>query len=344
LKEEDTSATKDSNVAIVDLAQVPGAPFVPNTSRIMLLALLGGLVLGAMGAIGADYLEDTIKNPDDMTGRLNLPVIGVIPMLEKDQRLDEQLGNPRSVISEAFYSVRTALQFSTNEGLPKSIFITSSRASEGKTSSALAIATNLAGAGLGVLLIDADLRNPSLLPETREKVGLAGVLTRQGDVHSAIIRTEIDNLSLLPAGPAPPDPANLLAGVALGELIAELSNQYDVLIIDGPPILGLADAPLISAVCDATVLILEAGKTRRKIADTSISRLKMAGAAVMGGILNKFKEDKFTYGYDYGYGYGGKAYAYAYDDKDKSKSANAKHLTLKSALIPDDRLEPSEPA
>lgn len=340
-KEEDTSATKDSNVAIVDLAQVPGSPFVPNTSRAILLALLAGLVLGALAAIAAEYIEDTIKVPEDLTNRLNLPVLGVIPFLEKNQSVDEMLADPRSIISEAFYSVRTALQFSTNEGLPKSLFITSSRAGEGKTSSGLAIATNLAMAGLNVLLIDADLRNPSLLAETRDRVGLAGLLTRQGDIDSAIMRTEIANLSLLAAGPAPPNPANLLAGTALRDLIAHLSERFDVLIVDGPPVLGLADAPLISSVCDATILIVEAGKTRRTIAATAISRLRMAGANVMGGILNKFKEEKFGYGYDYGYGYGGGAYSYG-DEKLPKKKKVIKRLTLKSAREPEDNLEPSE--
>ena len=341
LKEEDTSATKDSDVAIVDLAQVPGAPFVPNTSRTILLALLAGLVLGALGAIGVNYLEDTIKIPEDLTDRLNLPVLGVIPWIDKNQSLDEMLGDPRSILSEAFYSVRTALQFSTSDGLPKSLFITSSRSGEGKTSSALALASNLAMTGLKVLLIDADLRNPSLLAETREKVGLAGLLTRQGDVDSAIMPTEIPNLSLLAAGPAPPNPATLLAGTALRDLIRYLGERFDVLVVDGPPVLGLADAPLISAVCDATVLIVEAGKTRRTIVVTAISRLKMAGANVMGGILNKFKEEKFGYGYDYGYGYGGGAYSYGDEKLQKSKKV-IKRLTLKSAQARENDFEPSE--
>lgn len=339
LKEEDTSATKDSNVAIVDLAQVPGVPFVPNTARMLMLALLAGLVLGVLAAIGKDYFEDTIKVPADLTGRLNLPVLGVIPMIKKGQNVDEMLDDPASVISEAFYSVRTALQFSTAEGLPKSLFITSSRASEGKTSSALALATNLATTGVNVLLIDADLRNPSLLPETRAKVGLASVLTRQGDVDSAIVLTEVPNLSLLPAGPSSPNPANLLAGTALRDLIRQMGDRFDVIVIDGPPVLGLADAPLISSVCDATVLILEAGKTRRTIAGASIARLRVAGANVMGGILNKYQDDKFGYGYDYGYGYGGDAYSYGQGQR----LGAAKHLKLRSPQDAAHQAEQTEP-
>ena len=342
LKEEDTSATKDSNVAIVDLAQVPSSPFVPNTSRTLILALLAGLVLGSLAAVGADYLEDTIKDPDDLMNRLNLPVLGVIPMIKKGQNVDDLLGDPSSVLSEAFYSVRTALQFSTSEGLPKSLFITSSRAGEGKTSSALALATNLATTGINVLLIDADLRNPSLLPETREKVGLTGVLTHQGDADTAIVLTDILNLSLLPAGPSPPNPANLLAGTALRDLVRQMGKRFDVIVIDGPPVLGLADAPLISSVCDATVLIIEAGKTRRAVAATSIARLRAAGANVMGGVLNKYKDDKFGYGYSYGYGYGGDAYSYGHDKQLKDKAV--KHLTLRTARGPADSPEPSVPA
>jgi capsular exopolysaccharide synthesis family protein len=328
LKEEDTSATKDSNVAIVDLAEVPGAPFVPNTPRTLILSLLAGLVLGSLAAIGQDYIEDTINTPEDVTNRLDLPVLGVIPLMKKGENVDELLGDPSSILSEAFYSVRTALQFSTAEGLPKSLFITSSRAGEGKTSSALALATNLAMTGINVLLIDADLRNPSLLPETREKVGLAGLLTRQGDAHSAIMLTEIMNLSLLPAGPSTPNPATLLAGTGLRDLIEQMGHRFDVIVVDGPPVLGLADAPLISSVCDATILIIEAGKTRRTVAANSIARLRMAGANVTGGILNKYKDEAFGYGTDYGYGYGGSAYAYGQESKLERKAP--KHLKLKA--------------
>jgi capsular exopolysaccharide synthesis family protein len=192
--------------------------------------------------------------------------------------------------------------------------------------------------GVNVLLIDADLRNPSLLPETREKVGLAGVLTRQGNVDSAIMLTEILNLSLLPAGPATPNPATLLAGTAFRDLVRDMGERFDVIVIDGPPVLGLADAPLISSVCDATILIIEAGKTRRTLAATSISRLRVAGANVMGGILNKYK-DEFGSGFAYGYGYGGDAYSYGQDKQLNQKSS--KHLTLRSAKGPGDQSSPS---
>lgn len=302
LKEEDTSATKDSNVSIVDLAQIPGAPFKPNLSRSIILGVLAGLVLGSLAAIAAEYIEDTIKVPDDLPNRLGLPLIGVVPLVGKEQNVDDLLADPRSEISEAFYSVRTALQFSTERGLPKVLFVTSSRPGEGKTSTALALATNMAMTGLEILLLDADLRNPSLLTTTTDHIGLAGLLTGQGDVAAAILKTEFDHLFLLPAGRKPPNPANLLAGNGLSLLIASLSERFDVIIIDGPPVLGIADAPLISSVCDATILLVEAGKTRRTIAATAIARLRMAGANVMGGILNKFADDGFGYGYGYGYG------------------------------------------
>ncbi len=120
-----------------------------------------------------------------------------------------------------------------------------------------------------------------------------------------------------------------------------MGDRFDVIVIDGPPVLGLADAPLISSVCDATVLILEAGKTRRTVAATSIARLRVAGANVMGGILNKYQDDKFGYGYDYGYGYGGDAYSYG---KDVRLKKAAKHLKLRSPQDPANQAGQTEPA
>lgn len=317
LKEEDTSATKTSNVAIVDRAQVPGAPFEPNIPRSITLSLLLGLVLGTSAAFGAEYLDDTVKLPEDLRDRLDLAVIGVIPKVGKKEEIEDLLADPASTISEAYYSVRTALQFSTASGVPKSLLITSSRAAEGKTSSSLAIARDFASLGLNVLLIDADLRNPSLLPETRDHVGFVGLLTGHATLDDAINVTETKGLYLLPAGPIPPNPANLLAGSAARELISKLAAGFDVVVVDGPPVLGLADAPLLAAACDATMLVVEAGKTRRALALNALSRLRQGGANIIGGLLTKFNDR--SVGYGYGYGYGGQAYTYRHSRVETKK-------------------------
>lgn len=310
LKEEDTSATKSSNLAIVDAAQIPGAPFTPNIPRSITLALLLGIALGTGAAFAAEYLEDTITLPDDLPNRLNIAVLGVVPRVGKKESVDDELLLPASSVSEAYYSVRTALQFSTSHGLPKTLFFTSTRAGEGKTSSSLAIARNLADLGIKVVLVDADLRNPSLLQETRTKAGLASVLTGNSLLEETLVLTETPNLYLLPAGPTPPNPANILASNALRRVLAELSEAFDAVVVDGPPVLGLADAPLIASACEATVLVCESGKTRRAVALNALSRLQLGGANIVGGILTKFSNK--AVGYGYGYGYGGHTYSYQY--------------------------------
>jgi capsular exopolysaccharide synthesis family protein len=164
----------------------------------------------------------------------------------------------------------------------------------------------LAALGLNVVLVDADLRNPTLLADRYGGVGLAGILVGSGSAETEVVPTDVEKLHLLPAGAVPPNPANLLASSALGALVRQLTTRFDIVIVDGPPVLGLADAPLIASVCDATVLVCEAGKTRRTVGLDAILRLRMGGANLVGGILTKYNDQ--TAGY--GYGYGQEAFTY----------------------------------
>jgi capsular exopolysaccharide synthesis family protein len=308
LKEEDTSATASSNVAVVDTATRPATPVQPNVPRTLALALLLGLVVGTSAAYAAEFWDDTIKLPDDLRDRLNIARIGVIPKTRKGEAFDTALDDAGSPITEAYYSVRTALQFSTADGVPRSVLFSSSRAGEGKTSSALAVARNLAALGLNVVLIDADLRNPTLLSERFRGVGLAGILVGSGSIEREVVPTDVEKLHLLPAGTVPPNPADLLASSAFGGLVRQLEGAFDVVVVDGPPVLGLADAPLIASVCGATVLVCEAGRTRRTVALDAIARLRIGGANLIGGILTKYSDR--SAGYGYGYGYGQEAFTY----------------------------------
>jgi capsular exopolysaccharide synthesis family protein len=305
---ENSSATRTSSISIVDPAEVPGGPFSPNIPRTLTLALLLGMVLGSAGVIGADRFYDTINTPDDLKA-INLAVLGVVPAAPKKELLDDLIANPRSQIAEAFHSARASLQFAKAGGAPRSILFTSARASEGKTSTAIAIAADFLSIGKRVVVIDADLRKPSLRGESP---GLSGVLAKASTLDDSLLVTDNSHLWLLPAGRLPPNPTALLEGRAIEDLLRSLESRFDVVIIDGPPVLGFADAPLLSAVAEATVLVVAARSTSRSGAQNAVARLQATGAMVIGGILNKFdrKAAGFGYGnssYGYTYEYGGRA-------------------------------------
>jgi len=300
LGEENTSATRTSGIAVVDQAKVPGAPFHPDVPRTLVLGLLGGLVVGTAGCVAVDRWKNTIDEPADLVD-LGIPVLGVIPKLAGDKDLDEAISNPRSPIAEAYHSTRASLQFISKGGVPKSIFFTSARANEGKTSSVIAIAADFISVGMRVVVIDADLRRPSLQGRSKDG-GLTSILTGTRSLRDELTSTNTPGLFLIHAGAEPADPTVLLASPAFNELIERLEEQFDVVIIDGPPVLGLADAPLIASVAANTVMVVESGKTLRAGLATGLARLNAAGARVLGGILTKYDRKSVGYGYS-GYGY-----------------------------------------
>ena len=307
-----------NTVSVVDRAQVPVAPFTPNLPLNILIGLLGGLVLGFGTAFAIEWIDDTIKTPDDVTSKLRLATLGMIPIITKGHSgVHEQLQDPRSQVSEAYQSVRTALQFSTNHGVPRTLLVTSTRAAEGKSSTALALSHALAALGARVILIDADLRKPTFRAPTVKSNGLSTLLAGSGTLDECIHPTEIENLSLVPSGPIPPNPAELLAAGRFKDILQEAAARADHVVIDGPPVLGLADAPLLASLIEGTVMVIEAGGIRRAAALNAVNRLRSADAQIMGAVLTKFNARRVGYGYGYGYGYGEDLYAYREGDEPK---------------------------
>ena len=301
-----------NNIAIVDRARPSGVPFKPRPAINMVLSLAIGLLAGGLLALGLEQLDDSIKSPEDVDNKLGVPLLGAIPILEKGLSPNEALADPRSAVSEAYYSVRTALQFSTNEGVPPNLLITSARPSEGKSTTAMALAQNFARLGLRTLLIDSDLRNPSLHKALgrHNSSGLSNLLTGSQGLAEVVQATDNPNLSFIACGPLPPNPAELLAGNRAKQLIQQVGEQFDQVIIDGPPVMGLADAPLLASVAAGTVVVIAAGSTRRGLARAALKRLHLSHARVLGAVLTKFNARRTPYGYGYGYG---SSYAYAYD-------------------------------
>ena len=291
-----------SAVSIVDHADIPVKPFRPNLMLNVLAGFLLGLVVGIGTAIGLDVLHDTIKSREDVRTKLRLACLGAIPKVASGPEFAELLHDRRSAVSEAYASVIASLRYSTEHGLPRVFMITSTRPSEGKSSSTLAIAQNLARLGSRVLLVDGDLRKP-VFRARDEAVGLTHLLT--GEAHNAadhISETQFENLFLLPAGPIPPNPADLLSSGRAAILFRELEASYDAIVVDAPPVLGLADSLLLASITSNILFVIESGKTRTKAALEAIGLLRNTGAHMLGAVLTKASGEMGNYGY-YGYQY-----------------------------------------
>ena len=204
-----TGGVTANNISIVDLATPPQKPSKPNMLLNMVLAALLGLGLGVLAALVLEALDETLATPDDVEKKLGVPVLGVTPFLEKGETPLEALGDIRSGFSEAYYSLRTALQFSTPDGAPSSLLVTSARPAEGKSTTAYAIALNLARVGKRVLLVDGDLRNPSMhrVIGVENERGMSNLLSGSADLAGVVQPTRQENLFFIPCCPLPPNPA-----------------------------------------------------------------------------------------------------------------------------------------
>lgn len=301
-----TGGITSNNISIVDEAQVPPRPAKPRMLLNMALAALLGLGLGVGMAFILEALDETLAGPDDVESKLNLPTLGVIPLLERGQTPTAALSDARSDFSEAYYSLRTALQFSTPDGAPTTLLVTSSRPAEGKSTTAFATAANLARLGRNVLLIDGDLRNPSMhrVVGVENDAGMSNLLSGGAEMAALVKPTSEPNLSFLPCGPLPPNPAELWGGDRFKRVLTEASATYDHIVIDGPPVLGFADAPLLSSAVRGTLFVLESKGTRRAQARGALRRLGVGGGHILGAVLTKFNTKAVQYGgYDYAYDY-----------------------------------------
>jgi polysaccharide biosynthesis transport protein len=295
-------------VSIVDRAEAPSLPFKPNLFLNLIVGLGLGLVAGVAGAVGLEFVNDTIKSREDIRKKLALSCLGTVPKTSAKDSFVDDLKNPTSIISEAYSAIVAALRFSTEEGTPKVLLVTSTRSSEGKSSSALAIAQNFARRGRRVLLIDSDLRKPAF-KAANDRIGLSKLLTTDDRVQDHIVETQHQNLWLLPSGPLPPNPADLLSTGRIRKIINEAKEGFDLVVIDGPPTLGLADAPLLAAAAGSALFVIESGKTRTRAAIEALNRLEATGTRIIGATLTKSEESSTgygRYGYGYGYGYGAK--------------------------------------
>lgn len=303
--------------SVVDPGQVPSGAFSPNLYLNLMIGGVLGLILGMLTALALEFVNDTIKSPDDVRTKLNLPFLGGIPQ-SRTAVPTEELKDTLSPVAEAYLSTTTAMQFVTEGGAPRTLLVTSTRPAEGKSTSAWALAYSFTRLGKTALLIDADMRRPAFVTGS-ENIGLSHILTNTGSLSEHVLKTDVEGLWIMPSGTIPPSPPELIASARFAALIADASATFDVVVIDGPPILGLADSPLLSTVAQATLMVIEAGRTRTRAAVEAQARLRTAGARMVGAILTRYQAQA-AYGYGYGYGQNkDQQYRYVADSNEKKR-------------------------
>ncbi|WP_411338710.1 polysaccharide biosynthesis tyrosine autokinase [Sphingopyxis sp. J-6] len=303
-----------NNISVVDQAKVPTSPSSPNLPFNLVLSLLAGVGLAAGLVFLFEKMDSSVRDPGEVT-RFGLPLLGAIPE-SVEQDVTQAILDKKSAIYEAYFSLMTNLTFLTEHGAPRSIMLTSSRPREGKSSSSLCLATVLAATGKSVVLIDGDVRNPSqnIYLDIPNKRGLSHYLSGDDDLNGLLIEMPKHGFSVMTAGQMPPNAAELLGSERLSLLVDTLLKRYDHVLIDSPPLLGLADAPLIARRVEGVLFTIEANSTKNRVVEAALGRLRMSGTKLFGAIVTKVGEKNQVYGYGYRYGYG---YTYGADrDKD----------------------------
>jgi capsular exopolysaccharide synthesis family protein len=276
-------------VEIVETAQVPTEPISSNTHTVYItVAVLIGAIIGAGVAFGVEYLDDTIKTSEDIGQTLNLSALGEIGRLGKKQEELVVGAQPSSSDAEAFRLLSTNIRFTSVDNPVQTLLVTSPGPLEGKSFIAANLAVAMAEAGLRVMAVDADLRRPrlgELFGLDPRLPGLTEALL-EGTIEGMTQPTQQEGLSVLPGGILPPNPAEMVGSKHMQRLLRELAQQADVVLIDSPPVLRLADAPVLAQAVDGTLLVINARKTRREAARHAVESLHQVGANIVGAVLN----------------------------------------------------------
>jgi capsular exopolysaccharide synthesis family protein len=288
-------------------AEVPTAPVSPRIPLNLALGLIVGLGLGVGAAVLRDQFNTTVSGVGDVERLTGAIPLGVVPYdataAKQPLVTDDQFGGR----AEAFRTLRTNLQFADVDDPPRVITITSALPAEGKTTTACNIALTLAQSGARVVLVEGDLRKPAVgrYLGISNAAGLTNVLAGQHELRDVIVGYQRDALAVLPSGPTPPNPSEMLGSQQMRQLLTSLANHYDLVIIDAPPLLPVTDAAVLAAASDGAIVVVRHGKSRREEVERAVQALTSVNAKVLGTVLNFAPRSKGRGGYDgYGYGYG----------------------------------------
>lgn len=321
---------KTNNVYILDRAQLPEAAIRPNPLTVCGGALVVGLLLGLGLAFLLDMLDSSIKTQEDIETRMHLPFLGIVPRIQAAER--ENLkgppelfihDKPKSPIAECCRSIRTSLMFMSPDKPLRKILVTSGEPQEGKSMTAVNLSITLAQSGQRVLLIDTDMRRPRIhkIFKLPMLTGFSSLVAGEGTIEGAVRGTEVPNLSVIPCGPIPPNPSELLHSERCKTVLAELCERFDRVVLDSPPLAVVTDAAILSQLCDGTVLVAKSGKTSRELLARERKMLVDIKSNILGCVLNDLDlANRTGYGYRYyHYRYG----QYYGDDASPKASASA---------------------
>ena len=306
-----------NTLTIIEYAELPSYPIGPMKGMTILLAAAVGFVLAACEAYLLEYLDDTLKSPDVVMRMFSAPIIGRIfeqeDGINANQLYDAE--NPNHALTEPFRALRTVIDFAETDQPLKTILITSPDVGDGKSSVAVNLALSIAQRDKKVYLVDGDLRKPKIheLFNLSNDKGLADLMFARSECEWKDIIKEVKNVTVLTAGNLPPDPSGILSSKKMDKFLSEMEQAADVVIIDGPP-LFVADAMILASKVDGVLLVVRPGHTRRSLAQTSLEQIKLAGAKVVGIVLNRIP----VRGADY---YAGESYlnTYYYGEENDSE-------------------------
>lgn len=320
LETSSPGAKPDARVVVEQRASVPDKPVVPQKPRDIAIGALVGLALGMGLAVLRDRLDNTLKTTQTLEEIAGTGAVGIIPL---DRKLNDcstiSFDSDSSATAEAFRKLRTNLQFLAVDNPPRVIVVASSTPSEGKSTTSINIALALAEANHNVVLIDGDLRRPSLAKYLGiiGSAGFSSVLSGGVALAEVLQDTSFPRLTVLASGPTPPNPSELLGSLAAKKLLAELRTKFDYVVIDSPPLLAVTDGAILAADSDGVLLVTRAAKTKREQVAHSVGILNDVGATLLGAILNMVPTRRSS-AYNYSYYYG--------NSDDKGKGANGKSI------------------
>jgi len=297
---KEASLTEDmrtGNIRVVDRAEVPNHPVRPRKRHNLILALIVGLVTGVGLAFFFEYLDNTIKLPEDVKQHLKTPYLGPVPLFtsEKAGNPDDGihpdlvgLHAPKSSASESYRGIRTSILFSSAESAPQVLLISSAAPKEGKTITAANLAVVMAQANGKTIILDCDLRRPTMhrLFGISKDMGVSNLLVGGGSAKEAIIHTRIPNLDIIPCGTIPPNPSEILGSARMLTLLNGLRKLYAHILIDSPPSTAVTDAVVLSKSVDGVVMVVRTGYTAREIVKNGMAQFGAVGAHILGAVLN----------------------------------------------------------